>query len=434
MHGRSSHKAFSSLALFVVCLLFLQLASYSFSSPPPFAVKTKIGGDKRFLPFRRRKNRPRAELTECAFSPLETEEATATTESIDENGDAPRSVAAASTEDLPFFARWPKWLQHSIRDRGGVRFIVDSATRGIAAPIFYRENPWCFPEFVRISGREYPWLVRAFRRAGLIADTRPDVRFEKVRYGDHPQQVAQVMISEDAAEAETNGTEVPLFLFLHGGAWGSGFPTMYRLLSLPFLDRNFRSVILGYRTYPAATIEGQVDDLVRAVQRFTADYGRNAPVVLMGHSSGAHVCLLAALQGRLPSVDALVGASGVYDIERQHRRDRALGLGELSPMVPANGFTPRSFRKHSPAASVATNEPLPEGFPPNLLLVHGDADDVVLPESSVEFADRLGRDRCRLEIVEGAGHEEIVSETLLGGTTQSVICGWIDSVLGRPGS
>jgi hypothetical protein len=27
-----------------------------------------------------------------------------------------------------------------------------------------------------------------------------------------------------------------LFIFVHGGAWGSGFPTMYRLMSVPFLE------------------------------------------------------------------------------------------------------------------------------------------------------------------------------------------------------
>ena len=340
---------------------------------------------------------------------------------------SPNEEATAADGDLPFFANWPKWMQNGIRDFGGVRLFVNTATRTVAAPIFYRENPWCFPEFVRISGQEYSWLVSAFRLVGIISKSKPGVSFVKEAYGDHPSQVAQVMISKDT-EKDTNKA-APLFIFLHGGVWGSGFPTMYRLLSLPFLERNFCTIILGYRTFPDASIEGQVDDLVLAVDKFTQTYrhigGNSGPVVLMGHSSGAHVCMLAAMSGQLPSVDALIGASGIYDIEEQFKQENKMGVSEISPMAAANGFTLENFRKFSPAQQ---QKNLPAKLPP-MLLIHGGSDEFSSPQNSKYFSQVLGKGNCELEIMEGVGHQEIVLDTCVGGKTQSVICDWIESTV-----
>ena len=341
-------------------------------------------------------------------------------------------TAAEATPDIPFFASWPKWLQHGIRDSGGVKILVDTATRTLAAPIFYYDNPWCFPEFCRISGDEYPWLVSLMRIAGVIDKEKPDVHFSKEAYGDHYRQIAQVMINASVDESEE---AAPLFIFLHGGAWASGFPTMYRLISMPFLERNFRSVILGYRTYPEATIEGQMDDLCLAVDYFAEKYGEsNSPVVLMGHSSGAHISMLAALKGRLPTVDAFISASGVYDLENHIEHERRMGWDEISPMSGANGFSLESLRKNSPSRLIET---MPLDLPP-VLLLHGGDDGVLLPKNSKCFHDQLqntimpGREKkqnVKLEIVEGVGHQEIVLDTCLGGMTQSKIVDWLEGVI-----
>jgi hypothetical protein len=116
---------------------------------------------------------------------------------------------------------------------------MDTATRLMAAPQFYQEYPHCFPEFVRISGSEYGWLLKLMRAMQMITDHQPDVHFSKEFYGDHPLQVAQVMVNRVATSdcMDNNVMEQQsLFIFVHGGAWGSGFPTMYRLMSVPFLE------------------------------------------------------------------------------------------------------------------------------------------------------------------------------------------------------
>eukprot|EP00979_Chaetoceros_neogracilis_P004718 scaffold815_cov273-Chaetoceros_neogracile.AAC.24 len=106
------------------------------------------------------------------------------------------------------------------------------------------ENPHSFPEFIRIS--EYPhWLATSTSKimyalfnvtdptcseTAISSDLSARVKFQKEQYGSHPDEVAQVMVKEELVGRK----DLPLFLFLHGGAWGSGFGTMYRLIAAPF--------------------------------------------------------------------------------------------------------------------------------------------------------------------------------------------------------
>jgi acetyl esterase/lipase len=63
-----------------------------------------------------------------------------------------------------------------------------------------------------------------------------------------------------------------LVAFVHGGAWGSGFPAMYRLVAKPFLNKGMTVAILGYRTYPTTDVKGQVDDLEQALESLRREF------------------------------------------------------------------------------------------------------------------------------------------------------------------
>lgn len=315
---------------------------------------------------------------------------------------------------------WPLWLQNGLRDTGALRIIMNSLTRYAAAPVFYYKNPRCLPEFVRISG--YPQLI-----TNLIAPEKSRIHFSIESYGPHPSQYAEVMVSD----SEKDCKDLPLLIFVHGGAWGSGFPTMYRLISVPFLEKGYRVAVLGYRTYPDANTDGQVDDVVRAVDYLTRD--QHGPTVLMAHSSGAHLSLLAALRGSLPSssIDALICKSGVYDIEEHFEHECSRGVDQISPMSPACGPTLDDWRRNSPLRVVETVEQSVVDALPPLLFVHGETDGTVSPSVSVKCFEAVtarGKGQCDLRILEGIGHSEPVLETLLGGPTQDTIFEWLDSL------
>ena len=52
-----------------------------------------------------------------------------------------------------------------------------------------------------------------------------------------------------------------LILFVHGGAWGSGLAAFYSPLAAAYNKQGFSVAVLGYRTFPDASTEGQVDDV-----------------------------------------------------------------------------------------------------------------------------------------------------------------------------
>lgn len=341
--------------------------------------------------------------------------------------------APALNGDDDFFRKlrdtWPLWLQHGLRDSGGLGFIVDFLTRTVAAPAFYKEDPHCFPEFLRISG--YPsWLVsEAIDRFGGTKEVSvASIDFSIESYGSHPRQYAEVMVPSSLAKDES----LPLFCFVHGGAWGSGFTSMYRLLAAPFLERGYRVAILGYRIYPDADVDGQADDVAQGLKYLTKD---SQQTILMGHSSGAHISLIAALRQQLPSdtIAGIICMSGVYNVEEHFEFEASRGVDQISPMAPACGDSLDEWRARSPTRLAATVDQTAIDALPPLLFVHGDIDSTVPTKSTADchdaFAARMGKQSpVAMQILEGVDHAETVLETLHGGKTQDVVFQWIESL------
>ena len=360
-------------------------------------------------------------------------------------------------------------LQNYIRDSGILRSAINLLTRTVLGPAFYFENPKCFPQFIRIS--EYPHFIsvtcsnilQMFKvKDDTFENTKCNVRantsgigmenvfrvnFEKVRYhsqGRDFQQRAQVMVRQELLDSKD--AEIPLMIFMHGGAWGSGFGTMYRLISLPFLERNYRVVILNYRTFPDGNMEQQqMEDLIQAVDYFKERYhgddgtrGKVAPVVLCTHSSGAHIGMMTALKNYNlnQKVDGMICMSGVYNLERVRKLDMENGLQNISPMGPASH---EKLKEYSPVQILLEStimeqaESTLDSFPP-LLLLHGKDDEVAPYHFSIELHSVLEKYHphvdVELEVLDGVGHQDTVLETCLGkGRTQSIIFDWLDGIV-----
>ena len=85
----------------------------------------------------------------------------------------------------------------------------------------------------------------------------------------HPMQYVDLFLPSARGGGRNNNSQkdrrIPIrgtIFFVHGGAWGSGQPWMYRLVAPSFLKRNFAVVIVGYRTHPEAqTIDEQCGDV-----------------------------------------------------------------------------------------------------------------------------------------------------------------------------
>jgi len=197
----------------------------------------------------------------------------------------------------------------------------------------------------------------------------------------------------------------PIIVFMHGGAWGSGNKAMYRLLG-DTLNRSLNCVvmILGYRTYPDTDVEGQVEDVHRALiwvrqnaHRWEGDTRR---IFLSGHSSGAHISTLYVLrqiahhQHSRSSTDeslpiaGVIGMGGPYDITEHYFFESARGVMELSPMKAAAGDMQRMHR-HSCLSLASNLTPAQRSRLPPFLLLHGMSDPIVPYTSTLRMGCAL---------------------------------------------
>lgn len=241
----------------------------------------------------------------------------------------------------------------------------------------------------------------------------------------------------------------------HGGAWGSGSPWMYRLVSLPFLEIGLIVAIVGYRTYPDGIVKNQIDDLLKASIalsnelnissfRHCDDNTSMLGNILIGHSSGAHIALLFLVQRLQMSLqqketetsygldfDCYIGLSGVYSIHHHFDYETYRGVQEISPMKPACEFTTEAFKQHSPIISLLRSfsswsesqiQIILSALPP-LLFVHGSEDTTVPFTSSADAAYTLrsmGVQNCSEYYIPCIGHEETVFDLMFGGGTRDI--------------
>ncbi len=205
--------------------------------------------------------------------------------------------------------------------------------------------------------------------------------------------------------APDGAEQAPVVVFLYGGSWVGGDRGMYRFLGASLAAAGVVCMVPDYRVWPEVGFPGFVQDAAQAVawaRRNAAAHGGAADrLVLMGHSAGAHIATLLALdddylaaEGLRPAtaVRGVVGLAGPYDF-----------LPLRSPTLQAI-FGPESgWAETQPVNHVAP------GAPP-MLLATGDADSMVLPLNTESLAARLRAvdNPVRTVTYPGLGHREII--------------------------
>lgn len=239
------------------------------------------------------------------------------------------------------------------------------------------------------SGSPLAALSRLFSERGASVRTG-------VAYG--PELRHALDVYEPDADRQRRG---PIVLFFYGGSWTSGDRRLYSFLGSALASRGYTTVIADYRLYPEVRFPAFVEDAARAygwVARMLSDRGRR-PIVIMGHSAGAHIAALVTLDPRYrarfapsaPSPAGLIGLAGPYAFD------------------PTTWPTTRDI-----FASVADNPDVARptiaarrlnGRPPPALLLHGSGDTVVTPDASAALRDTLAsRGGSVRHIESGTGH------------------------------
>lgn len=309
-----------------------------------------------------------------------------------------------------------------------------------------REQPVALSRFLHLSG--WPRALVSLVCSAMEKDTgiHTAVKFRTIKYGQHGRQTIDVIqpVRSDATEPKAESLE-DLILFVHGGAWGSGFPEIYRLAAVPFVERGYSVVFLGYRTYPDGTAQDQADDVVASFQALQAEglIHTENKVTLMGHSSGSHISAMALLSNQQlrERVNAFVALCGVYDIPRHYIYERMRGVERFSPMAVACGVskdeesTPppiallRKWKYQSPTWLLQSNR-IPTSFP-DTLIVHGQNDTTVPVESPLRFYQALSNafqsseGRVELEVLADVGHADVITQLMFGGVARDTVLRWM---------
>jgi len=120
---------------------------------------------------------------------------------------------------------------------------------------------------------------------------------------DDDKQCCDIYLTNTEAQDNNDGQH-PVIIFVHGGGWSRGdrdhrWFGVYANLATYFTNAGYIVVVPSYRLSPAVQHPSHCDDICMAlkfVSQNIESYGGNKDqVYLMGHSAGAHISSLIAL-------------------------------------------------------------------------------------------------------------------------------------------
>lgn len=198
---------------------------------------------------------------------------------------------------------------------------------------------------------------------------------EGLAYGESDRQALDIY-----APADADAANLPVVVFFYGGSWNSGTREGYDFAGRALAAQGNIVVVPDYRLVPEVRFPGFVEDGAAAVawvRRNISDYGGDPDrIVLMGHSAGAQIGAMLALdpqwlgEGRA-AIRGFVGLAGPYDFAPL----------DTDASIAAFGEWP----------SVAETQPITyaDGTAPPALLLTGADDTVVKPRNSEALSGAL---------------------------------------------
>ena len=197
----------------------------------------------------------------------------------------------------------------------------------------------------------------------------------------------------------------PVLVFFYGGGWANGSRLDYGFVARAYASRGYVVVLPDYRLVPQVRFPAFVQDAAAAV-RWTHDniarYGGDPErIAVAGHSAGAYLAVMLALDGRYlqaagadPAVvKAAIGLAGPYDFYPFVKRRSIDAMGRAPDPLATQPIT---FARANA---------------PPLLLVNGTADTEVRPRNAVNLAARQqaqGSTTTRLRLYQGLDHNDLI--------------------------
>lgn len=218
-----------------------------------------------------------------------------------------------------------------------------------------------------------------------------------IEYGDASRHRLDIYIPDNVA------ADGRVAVFFYGGRWENGAKVDYLFVGQALASQGIITVIADYRLHPDVKFPSFVEDGAKAVgwvhRNIHAHGGDPERLYLIGHSAGAHLAAMLALDPRFLAAEdvgsediaGLIGLAGPYDflpIEDPVTK-KVFAVGDLQATQPINHASSRS---------------------PSTLLLTGKDDETVLPRNSGllgEAIDRAGGD-AEIRLYDRIGHIGII--------------------------
>ena len=198
-----------------------------------------------------------------------------------------------------------------------------------------------------------------------------------IGYGDDPRQRFDLY-----APALASGQRLPVLVFFYGGGWDSGSKALYGWAAQALAAQGFLVALPDYRVVPQVRFPTFIEDAAAATARVAdvaATYGGDpARLGVSGHSAGAHLAMMIALDRRY------MQAARKPDVIRA-----AAGLSGPYEFLPFD--VPASINAFGQAPDPAQTQPVTfvRRDAPPLWLGHVAPDIVVHAEDSTILAERM---------------------------------------------
>jgi acetyl esterase/lipase len=262
-----------------------------------------------------------------------------------------------------------------------------------------------------IDGEERPWIFTNPITIGPPAD----VSLPATPISSNVEVLPGISYTEGApADAEKHKLDLylprdqknfPVLVFLHGGSWRTGDRSSYPALGDRLARAGIGVVIPSYRLMPQNPHPAQIEDVAAAfawvaknISRYGGDGSR---IYLSGHSAGAHLASLLALDEKYlakfdlsrKSIRGVIAMSGIYDVDK------------LDAFLVAPAGDNNNKHDASPIAHAHSGAP-------SFLITYCQYDYFGLPKQARDFTLALKKNFVAAEIlyVPGENHiSEIIS-------------------------
>ena len=218
-----------------------------------------------------------------------------------------------------------------------------------------------------------------------------------IAYGDDPRQRMDLY-------APTAPGPYPTLVFFYGGGWDSGSRDQYGWAAQALAAKGFVVALPDYRVVPQVVFPAFIEDAAaataKAAQVAGADGGEPERLGVLGHSAGAHLALMIALDRRY------MAAVGQPDLIKA-----AAGLAGPYDFLPFDVAASKNAFGRAPDPTLTQPVTFVRGDAPSIWLGHGDADTVVHAEDTIILnrRQRAAGGRSEARLYSGLSHTDTLA-------------------------